>query len=126
MAGKSHRVAARQSQLNRRRKKQNRGPSGIPTAPARPQGAEAAAGETGSSTAAVATAATPPAAPERATGAVPAAASSPRPTNGRGRSPAAMRDHSVPAAQYMAPEIRRILTMAGVGFAVLIVLKFVL
>ena len=118
MAGKSRRVAARQAQLNRRRKKQQRGPSGIP-AVLRPS--DDGAGAEPVSQPAVATADPSP---------EPAARPSPRPptarASGHGRPAPSPREQNVPAAQYMGPEIRRIAAMAGTAFALLVVLKFVL
>ena len=121
MAGKSHRVAARQSQLNRRRKKQQRGPSGIPVAG--PEPAETASQEEEGSTTNVAVAAPQPVQTRSARSYAPAAQERPAAS---GRPRGLSREEAAPAYQYMGPEIRRILVMAGVAFAVLVVLKFVL
>ena len=120
MAGKSRRVAARQAQLNRRRKKQQRGPSGIPAAP---REAAAVAEAPAVAEAAVATAPVEPSPAPEARPSAPSAAYRGAP---RARPAASPREQNVPAAQYMVPEIRRIAAMAATAFAVLIVLKFVL
>ena len=120
MAGKSRRVAARQSQLNRRRKKQQRGPSGIPAAmpePADPASQE----ESSTTTAAVAT--TQPVQTRSVRSYAPAA---PERSPGSGRPRGLSREEAAPAYHYMGPEIRRIVVMAGIAFTVLVVLKFVL
>ncbi len=120
MAGKSRRVAARQSQLNRRRKKQQRGPSGIPAAV--PEPADPASQEEGSTTnGAVAT--TQPVQTRSVRSYAPATPEHPA---GSGRSRGLSREEAAPAYQYMGPEIRRIIVMAGIAFAVLVILKFVL
>ena len=127
MAGKSRRVAARQSQLNRRRKKQTRGPSGIPSAVSAPS--ETAASGTSSdeegaaSNGAVATAETAQTQPAPARSARPNAPAAPM---RRSRSQGMLREETLPAYQYMGPEIRRIAAMAATAFVVLVVLKFVL
>ena len=121
MAGKSHRVAARQSQLNRRRKKQQRGPSGIPVAGPGP--AETASQEEEGSTTNVAVAAPQPVQTRSGRSYAPAAQEGPAAS---GRPRGLSREEAAPAYQYMGPEIRRILVMAGVAFAVLVILKFVL
>ena len=120
MAGKSRRVAARQSQLNRRRKKQQRGPSGIPAAV--PETAEPASQEEGSTTN-VAVAAPQPVQTRSGRSYAPAAQERPAAS---GRPRGLSREEAAPAYQYMVPEIRRILVMAGIAFTVLVVLKFVL
>ena len=120
MAGKSRRVAARQSQLNRRRKKQQRGPTGIP-AVAPEQADPAGQEESSATTAAVATAQ-----PVQTRSVRPYAPAAPERSPGNARPRGLSREEAAPAYQYMGPEIRRILVMAGVAFAVLVVLKFVL
>ena len=120
MAGKSRRVAARQSQLNRRRKKQQRGPSGIPTAVPEPANvATGIEGEIGAESAAAPE-------PARSSFRRPTAPASSGHTPSSDRSPARLRADSAPAYQYIGSEIRRIVAMAGTAFAVLVVLKFVL
>ena len=119
MAGKSRRVASRQSQLTRRKKRQQRGPSGIPATAGQPvgvvmdNGADESAGTLPS-------AAPQPAAAGVATAAPAAAAPS------QTRSPSRSRDERPSAYTYTMPELRRILIMASIGFGVLIVLTFVL
>jgi hypothetical protein len=114
MAGKSRRVASRQSQLNQRKKRQQRGPSGIPATEPLPVGVDSdgsgdAPLDTMSSAAATTAVATAPAT------AVPAR-----------RVSARSRDDRTASYAYMGSEFRRILIMAGIGFAVLVILKFVL
>ena len=122
MASKSRRVASRQSQLNRRRKKQQRGPSGIPTeiptpvpGPANAPNGSGASGEPAG--AAVADSSPSPRPMTQASSAQTATPlrSSPR-----------IRDERPAAYQYMAPEIRRIIAMAATAFAVLLTINFVL
>ena len=119
MAGKSRRVASRQSQLTRRKKRQQRGPSGIPAAGGIPvgvvedNGADDTAGTLASAEAQPAGAAVATAAP---------ATAAPSQT----RHPSRPREERPSANTYMMPEIRRILIMATVGFAVLIALTFLL
>jgi len=114
MPGKARRVASRQAQLNRR-KRQQRGPSGIPAVEATAatedqQSAEETAsqanGVVNSSEAAPA-----------ATTATSVARAAPRPA-GPGR---LRRDH-VASASYIGAELRRILIMGSVILVVIIVL----
>ncbi len=115
MPGKARRVASRQAQLNRR-KRQQRGPSGIPAVEATAatedqQSAEETASQANgvvnsSEATATALAAT-------ATG----AARAPRPA-GPGR---LRRDH-VASASYIGAELRRILIMGSVILVIIIVL----
>ena len=122
MASKSRRVASRQSQLTRHRKKQQRGPSGIPTEVPQPADAlEQDDGETSEDTAATAVAESPPSGRPRPAAQAPTAQPATTP-----RSAARIRDERPAAYQYMGPEFRRIVAMAGTAFAVLVVLKLVL
>ena len=128
MAGKSRRVASRQGELSRRRKRAQRGPSGIPSTPARPQpqpngGAAAlaveAAGSAGAASVTVAQQATPappPSATER-----PSPQSSARP-KGQGRS----RGERPAAYNYVGAELRRIGLLSTVVLAALIAISIVL
>ena len=125
MAGKSHRVAARQGELSRRRKRTQRGPSGIPaTASARPSsatgGAATAAAVENVAAASVpsAPAAASPGAAGRPSAAAPSAAAARSPGRPRGERPAAY--------NYVGAELRRISILSGVVFAALIGLAFVL
>jgi ApbE superfamily uncharacterized protein (UPF0280 family) len=122
MASKSRRVASRQSQLNRRRKRQQRGPSGIPAGAAETDSAATSA-DTGAldDAAATAVAESSPSAGARPI-TPPQSAQIPNPP----RSHTRIRDERPTAYQYMGPEIRRIMVMAGTAFAVLVVLKIVL
>jgi len=118
MPGKARRVASRQSQLNRRRRKQQRGPSGTPlAAPAQveiddgpPEEAVIQPNETEAPVPAPVRAA-PVAAQSGSTGAL-------RSARVRGERP--------DAYNYVGPEVRRILAMAGVVFVALIVIGFLL
>jgi len=118
MPGKARRVAARQSQLNRRRKKQQRGPSGTPpVAPARVQVDDPPSDE-----AAIQPARTEASAPAsmRATPVTtqPAPAGPLRSARVRGERP--------DAYNYVGSEIRRILAMASVVVAALVALGILL
>ena len=119
MAGKSRRVASRQSQLTRRKKRQQRGPSGIP---ATEGGPVSVAEDTGADDSA---GTLPSAAPQSATAAV-AKAVPATAARSQTRAPSRSRDERPAAYTYTAPELRRILVMAATGFAVLIALTFVL
>ena len=125
MAGKSRRVASRQGELSRRRKRAQRGPSGIPAAPARPQqhqngsGTAAVAVETtaesATATAAIAQQATP--APQAAVS--PAERTAPRnavQTRGQGRP----RGERPAAYNYAGAELRRIGILSTVVVAALV------
>jgi len=120
MAGKSRRVASRQSQLNRRKKRQQRGPSGIPSTEPRLVGVAQDTSE------GVATETMPDAVSELTT----TAASTTHPTAVTEapvvRGPSRTRDERTSAYAHIGSEIRRILVMGGVGFAVLVTLAFVL
>ena len=111
MPGKARRVASHQAQLNRK-KRQQRGPSGIPAVDATVaiEDPSSQANGTAETTQAVATA-TRSAAP--ATGDTRAA----RPM-GAGR----LRREQVSSANYVGSEVRRILIMASMVLAVIIIL----
>lgn len=121
MPGKARRIASRQAQLSRRRKRQQRGPSGIPTPP--PAGTEVDGRAVGATVpqAAEATEAVPVtgrprpgSAPARPTPVSPAA----RPIRARGERPSTY--------NYVGSELRRILILAGSVVAIIIVLAIVL
>ena len=120
MAGKSRRVASRQSQLNRRKKRQQRGPSGIPTTEPRLVGVDQDTVEdavTDTITDAVsestnASVTTTPLVPVTDAPVV--------------RGPSRTRDDRTSSYAHMGSEIRRIVVMGSVGFAVLVILTFVL
>lgn len=125
MAGKSRRVASRQAQLTQRKKRNQRGPRGIPTAEQVPvsvgvdPGADAPEGAMPSAVAQTSDSVT--------TAATTAAAVAPTPAPATpARSPSRSREERPAAMTYMVPELSRILVMAATGFAILIVLKFVL
>ena len=117
MPGKARRVASRQAQLNRR-KRQQRGPSGIPAVDATTSTQDQQTGEdianqsngASESVQSVTTAVAPAAA---STG----ESRAPRPM-GAGR----LRREQVSSANYVGAELRRILIMGSVVLAVIIVL----
>ena len=121
MPGKARRVASRQAQLNQRRKKQQRGPRGIPVAQpmASPEDDQAGLG--------VATQVAESAAPTSA----PSPRPQPSPAAGRtgpaagSLAPSRARREYTTSTNYIGAELRRILVMAGVVLAVLIALTFV-
>ena len=127
MAGKSRRVASRQGELSRRRKRAQRGPSGIPATPARPQpqhnggGAAALAVEAagGAAPAAVAQQAAPAPAPAAAERQSPQSAVQ---TRGPGRP----RGERPTAYNYVGSELRRIGILSTVVVAALIAISVVL
>lgn len=118
MPGKARRIASRQAQLNRKRKRQQRGPSGIPPPP--PVGADVDGHAVGATAA-------------QATGTTEAVQATGRPR------PSSAAAHPTPAARplrtrgerpstynYIGSELRRILIMAGSVVAIIIVLGIVL
>lgn len=131
MAGKSRRVASRQGELSRRRKRAQRGPSGIPAAQASPQpqqnggGAAAIAVEPAVTATAPATAqqATPaPTATASTAAERPATQSGVQPRRGQGR----LRGERPAAYNYVGAELRRIGILSTVVVAALIVISVVL
>ena len=127
MAGKSRRVASRQGELSRRRKRAQRGPSGIPATPAHPQSQENGGGAVlaveaavGGGSPAVAQQAAPaptPAAAER-----PASQGSAVQSRGQGR----VRGERPAAYNYVGAELRRIGILSTVVLAALIAIAVVL
>ena len=131
MAGKSRRVASRQGELSRRRKRTQRGPSGIPSvrSPGVPGGSAAAmeAVAVGAAAGASATAAPPESAPSPAAH----AASAGRPGTSAGaaqqsRGPVRARGERPAAYNYVGAELRRIGILSVVALGALIGLAFVL
>jgi hypothetical protein len=126
MAGKAHRAAARQAQLNRRRKKTQRGPSGIPTALADAE----AQSDAGAATVAANGdgAVTPRSGPVREAVAAPRTAAAPRAVRpnasplGAGR----IRGERPAAYNYVGAELRRIGVLSVSVIAVLVVLGILL
>lgn len=110
MPGKSRRVASRQAQLSRQRRRQNRGPSGIPATPQgmAPQPSDGVDARVQGS---VASARTVP----RSSPPVPAGSGSAR---ARAERPATY--------NYIGAEFRRILILSGIVLAALIVLAILL
>ena len=126
MPGKARRVASRQAQLSRRRRKQQRGgpvPQPAAQAPAIVDGAQAETVAEPPPAPAPGAAAPPPAAEARAAAAPAAAATQPA---AAARRPAASRVERVAASNYVGPELRRILLLASVVLAVIIVLGILL
>ena len=128
MAGKAHRAAARQAQLNRRKKKTQRGPSGIPTALADAE-VQSDAGVGAATVAANGDiAVAPPSGPAREPAAAPRTTAAPRavrpnaPTQGAGR----IRGERPAAANYVGAELRRIGVLSISVIAVLVVLGILL
>ena len=121
MPGRDRRVAARQGQLNRKRKRQQRGPSGIPVATAVPaqedEHADSLATSPSRAPASIPAASTTGEAPPVAARSTPAS----RPSAG----PRLRRDQAS-SVNYVGPELRRILAMASVILVVLFVLAFVM
>ncbi len=139
MAGKSRKVASRQAQLNRKRKKSQKGPSGIPTNAQReavPDVEDAVAVPAGVEDAELGAAEAPefdrsPAVPVRD---VPA---SPRPSRpspvaqtprgeSAGQVQGRLRGERPAAYLYVGAEFRRIMVLTGLILAALIVLGIVL
>ena len=120
MPGRDRRVASRQGQLNRRRKRQQRGPSGIPAATAvsiqEDEHADSVATGTPRAPDSIPAGPTTDQAGPVAARATPAS----RPSVGL-----RLRMDQGSSANYVGPELRRILAMASVVFVVLIVLAFV-
>ncbi len=124
MPGKARRVASRQAQLNRRRKKQQKGPSGVPSAMPAPAEVD---GHTGGD---IASQAEEPAAFDPSGSRAPAV----RPAAVAARPAMARPPHSGPRSRgerpatynYIGAELRRILVRAGAVLAALIVLGILL
>ena len=123
MPGKSRRVASRQAQLNQRRKKQQRGPRGIPTAEpdapvqnghTRPAVTTQTLEQGEPAPTAVATRGRPSDEPAR-----------PSPVSRTVGSPRARREQ-LNTVNYVGAELRRILILASAVFAVIIGLAVVL
>ncbi len=115
MPGKARRVASRQAQLNRR-KRQQRGPSGIPAVEATAATEDQQfAEETTSQANGVVNSSEATAAAPAATATV--AARAPRPAG-----PGRLRREHVASASYVGAELRRILIMASVVLVIIIVL----
>lgn len=117
MPGKARRVASRQAQLNRR-KRQQRGPSGIPAVEA------TAATEDQQSAEETASQANGVVNSSEATAAAPAATAAARAPHPAG--PGRLRRDHVASASYIGAELRRILIMGSVILVVIIVLGITL
>ena len=117
MPGKGRRVASRQAQVGRKRRRQTRGPSGVPASGSGTAIAEQDETTEGATEGAAGVAqATSPAARVRAS-AVPAAAPSIVPNAGR------IRGDRPAATNYVKAEVVRISIMAGTLTAVLILIS---
>lgn len=104
--GRSRRAAARQSQLGQRKRRQVRGPSGVPPPGFTPGAEEAAEGDGLASR-------------------QPSETSSPQ--SAAVRQPAQGRARSRPTVySYVVPEVKRILALSAVVVVVLVALSFVL
>ena len=120
MTGKSRRVASRQGELSRRKRRGPRGPSGIPETTSQPEQNGAvitAAVEAGEATTATATAA-----PQAAAAPRPAVPRNPAQARGQGRP----RGERPAAYNYVGAELRRIGVLSTVVVAALIVIAVVL
>ncbi len=113
MPGKGRRVASRQAQVGRKRRRQVRGPSGVPVAGS---GIAIAEQEEAAEGVAVVSGGTSPAARVR-----PAAAPAAAPSNVS--NPARIRGERPAASNYVKAEVTRILIMAGTLTAVLILIS---
>ena len=130
MAGKARRAAARQGELSRRRKRNQRGPSGVPSAPARTAQdngngvavatATALAGDAAVEDGSVQT--TQPVAPA-ATAQLAARAASPA---SQPRAQGRTRGERPAAYNYVGAELRRIAVLSTVVIATLVALSVVL
>ena len=127
MAGKSRRVASRQGELSRRRKRPQRGPSGIPATPARPQPQENGGAAVLAVEAAV-SGDSPAVAQQAAPAPTPAAAERPAPQSGAGqnRGQGRTRGERPAAYNYVGAELRRIGILSTVVVAALIAISVVL
>ena len=122
MPGKARRVASRQAQLNQKRKRQQRGPRGIPTAAREitTQDNQPADGVDGQAMAsATPTSATPASAAMPPQESPPPATRRASPVTRASGTMRARRDN-IAAVNYIGAELRRILVLAGVVLAVLI------
>ena len=126
MAGKSRRVASRQGELSRRRKRAQRGPSGIPATPARPQPQENGGGVL--AVEAAVSGASPAVAQQAAPAPTPAAAERPAPESsvGQNRGQGRTRGERPAAYNYVGSELRRIGILSTVVVAALIAISVVL
>ena len=128
MAGKARRAAARQGELSRRRKRGQRGPSGVPASLAQDQqeeGGPVAVAAGAAEDIETAVNAVQRAQPAGATAVAPAARPVSRAATqlrGQGR----LRGERPPAYNYVGSELRRIGVLSTAVIAALIVLSFVI
>ena len=122
MAGKGRRAAARQGELSRRRKRTQRGPSGIPSAAAeQPSAAPVAVASDDAEVTAVAAEAEP-----QAVAAAPAVAQQPAQPVAAQRPQGRIRGERPAAYNYVGAEIRRIGVLSAVVIVALVALSVVL
>ena len=124
MAGKARRAAARQGELSRRRKRGQRGPSGVPVSPAQDQqenGGPVAVAAGAAEDIETAVNAVQRAQPAVAPAARPVSRAATQP-RGQGR----LRGERPPAYNYVGSELRRIGVLSTAVIAALIVLSFVI
>ncbi len=113
MPGKGRRVASRQAQVGRKRRRQLRGPSGVPEA-----GSGTAVAEQEEATEGAAGVTSPASRVRQPAASAAAPSNAPIPARLRGERPA--------ATNYVKAEVVRILIMAGTLTAVLILISFFL
>ena len=127
MAGKARRAAARQGELSRRRKRNQRGPSGVPAVSDQNTGNGLAVAATTASAgaAAIEDGSTQPAQPAPSVAAVqaPAPSASPAP---QPRAQGRTRGERPAAYNYVGAELRRIAVLSTVVIAALVALSIVL
>jgi hypothetical protein len=125
MAGKARRVASRQAQLGRRRKRQAKGPSGVPLAETALT-TDADEPSTGAGLQAPESSVPVPS-PTPAPAPVDPGPAPPRPAvRTSSETFARVRGERPPAQNYIGAELKRILVMAGSVLAVIIVLGIIL
>ncbi len=126
MAGKSRRVASRQGELSRRKKRTQRGPSGIPATTPNSAQPQQNGGGVAALTAEPAASVAPVAGAQQAAPA-PNATERPSPRGaGQPRGQARVRGERPTAYNYVGSELRRIGLLATVVVAALIAVSFVL
>ena len=129
MPGKSRRVAARQGELSRRKRRAQRGPSGIPGGQPQQDGQQNGNGVAVAPEAPEVADANPAAQPQpaAATAVAPAARPPTRPAGRetQQREPARVRGERPSAYVYAGAEVRRIAVLSTVVLAALVALSFV-
>ena len=123
MPGKSRRVASRQAQLSRKRKKGPKGTSDAVPAPAAPVEVDGKQAEVAPGVVPEPPRPAPPPTPRRPS---PVASRTEVGSEAPARTPARARGERPPTQNYIGAEVRRILLMGGVVLAVIIALGVVL